>query len=245
MRESSVVIANVRPALLGTYGDGGNAMVLRERLRRRGHDAEVLQLDGTAPIPAGSDLITFGGGEDDAQVIVVRDDALAVSLRAAIEAGAVVFAVCAGFQLLGETFEVGPGTEVRGFGVLDCRSDRLVHRAVGEIMGDATVPGVGVLTGFENHGGRTVLGSGVEPLARLAVGVGNAGHGDEGAVQGNVFATYLHGPVLARNPALADTLLERVVGPLDPLPSTLVDDLREQRLAAAAARGRGDRGRRA
>ena len=118
MRESTVIIANVRPALLGTYGDGGNAMVLRERLRRRGHDAEVLQLDGHASIPAGSDLITFGGGEDDAQVIAARDEALGASLRSAIEAGAVVFAVCAGFQLLGETFEVGPGTEVAGFGVL-------------------------------------------------------------------------------------------------------------------------------
>jgi hypothetical protein len=129
--------------------------------------------------------------------------------------------------------------------VLDARSDRLVHRAVGEIMGDATVAGVGTLTGFENHGGRTVLGPDVQPLARLSVGVGNDGHGTEGAVQGNVFATYLHGPVLARNPALADAMLERVVGPLDPLPSTLIDELREQRLAAAVARGnRGDERRR-
>jgi hypothetical protein len=238
MRESTVVIANVRPALLGTYGDGGNAMVLRQRLVRRGHDAEIVELDGTAPIPAGSDLITFGGGEDDAQVIAARDEDLGRSLRAALDAGAVVFAVCAGFQLLGETFEVGPGREVPGFGVLDCRSDRLAQRAVGEIMGDATVPGVGVLTGFENHGGRTVLGADAQPLARLEVGVGNDGSGVEGATAGNVFATYLHGPVLARNPALADALLERVVGPLAPLPNAYIDELRQQRLAAARARGR-------
>ena len=238
MRESTIVIANVRPALLGTYGDGGNALVLRERLRRRGHDAEIVSLDGTAPIPAGADLVTFGGGEDDAQVIAARDERLRASLHAALGAGAVVFAVCAGFQLLGETFEVGPGTEVRGFGVLDCRSDRLAHRAVGEIMGTPTIEGVGVLTGFENHGGRTVLGPGVQPLARLSVGVGNDGGGGEGAVAGNVFATYLHGPVLARNPDLADVLLERVVGPLEPLPSPLVDDLRDERLAAARARRR-------
>jgi CobQ-like glutamine amidotransferase family enzyme len=235
--ESTVVIANVRPALLGTYGDGGNAIVLRERLRRRGHDAEILQLDGHEPIPAGSDLITFGGGEDDAQVIAARDQALAGSLRAAVASGAVVFAVCAGFQLLGETFRVGPGTEVAGFGVLDCRSDRMERRAVGEIMGEATVPGVGVLTGFENHGGRTVLGPDAEPLARLSVGVGNDGSGVEGATAGNLFATYLHGPVLARNPALADALLERVVGSLEPLPGELIDALRRQRLAAARARG--------
>ena len=238
MRESTVVIANVRPALLGTYGDGGNAIVLRERLRRRGFAAEVLQLDGREPVPTGSDLVTFGGGEDDAQVIAARDVALAQSVRAAVDAGAVVFAVCAGFQLLGETFEVGAGTEVAAFGVLDCRSDRLVHRAVGEIMGEATVPGVGVLTGFENHSGRTRLGPDAEPLARLDVGVGNDGSGVEGATAGNLFATYLHGPVLARNPALADALLERVVGPLGPLPGTFVDELRDERLAAARARGR-------
>jgi hypothetical protein len=235
--DSTILIANVRPALLGTYGDGGNAIVLRERLRRRGHEAEILQLDGNQPIPAGSQLVTFGGGEDDAQVIAARDAALGASLRAAIDAGAVVFAVCAGFQLLGETFEVGPGTEVAGFGVLDCRSDRLPQRAVGEIMGDATVPGVGVLTGFENHGGRTVLGADAQPLARLAVGIGNDGSGDEGAAVGNVFATYLHGPVLARNPALADVLLERVVGPLAPIDDPLIEGLRDQRLAAARARG--------
>lgn len=236
MRESTVVIANVRPALLGTYGDGGNAIVLRERLRRRGFDAEVLQLDGRAPVPAGSDLITFGGGEDDAQVIAARDEVLGSSVRAAVDAGAVVFAVCAGFQLLGETFQVGPGREVPGFGMLDCRSDRMVHRAVGEIMGEATVPGVGVLTGFENHGGRTVLGPDAQPLARLSVGVGNDGSGVEGAHAGNLFATYLHGPVLARNPSLADALLERVVGALEPIPEALIRQLRDERLAAARSR---------
>jgi CobQ-like glutamine amidotransferase family enzyme len=235
--DSTILIANVRPALLGTYGDGGNAIVLRERLRRRGHDAEIVSLDGNQLIPAGSQLVTFGGGEDDAQVIAARDEALRASLHAAIDAGAVVFAVCAGFQLLGETFEVGPGTQVAGFGVLDCRSDRLPQRAVGEIMGNATVGGVGVLTGFENHGGRTVLGPDAQPLARLDVGVGNDGGGGEGAAVGNVFATYLHGPVLARNPALADALLERVVGPLAPIDDPLIDVLRDQRLAAARTRG--------
>jgi CobQ-like glutamine amidotransferase family enzyme len=237
VRESTVIIANVRPALLGTYGDGGNAIVLRERLRRRGYEAEIIQLDGHAPVPAHSDVVTFGGGEDDAQVIAARDEALAASVRGAVDAGAVVFAVCAGFQLLGETFQVGPGTEVAGFGVLNCRSDRLERRAVGEIMGEATVAGAGILTGFENHGGRTVLGPDAEPLARLSVGVGNDGSGVEGATAGNLFATYLHGPVLARNPALADALLERVVGPLEPLPGNHIDDLRRQRLAAARARG--------
>lgn len=233
--DSAVVIANVRPALLGTYGDGGNAAVLRERLRRRGIDAEVVQLDGREVIPRRTDIVVFGGGEDDAQRIAASDEALGASLRGAIDAGAVVFAVCAGFQLLGHTFQVGPaGTEVAGFGVLDCRSDRMRHRAVGEVVAESSL--AGTLTGFENHGGRTVLGPDASPLGDVSVGVGNGDGGGEGAVQGNVIATYLHGPALARNPELADAVLTRVVGDLAPLEAPLVDRLRQERLAYARNR---------
>ena len=120
-----------------------------------------------------------------------------------------------------------------GFGLLDSTSDRLQSRAVGEIVTRSVVPGIGMLTGFENHQGRTTLGPGASPLGVVVNGTGNGDHGLEGAVAGGIFATYLHGPVLARNPALADALLTRIVGPLAPIVSDDVARLRRERLDAA------------
>jgi CobQ-like glutamine amidotransferase family enzyme len=230
--DSDVVIAHVRPSLLGTYGDGGNALVLQQRLRRRGIAAEVLTLDGSEPVPRSSGVVVIGGGEDDAQTVVAHDVALRDSLRGAIDAGASVLAVCAGFQILGSRFDGSDGA-VTGFDIIDGFSDRLPQRAVGEIVTRADVERLGVLTGFENHQGRTVLGPDAAPLGRVVVGVGNGHESVDGAVAGGVYATYLHGPVLARNPALADALLARVVGPLQPLPFDDVDVLRSERLHAA------------
>jgi CobQ-like glutamine amidotransferase family enzyme len=239
--DSAVSIVLVRPALLGTYGDGGNALVLAARLRRRGIEAEVVVLDGNRPLPRSSDLIVLGGGEDDAQEAVAEDDALRHSLTQAVGAGATVLAICGGFQLLGDRFLVGAGRSVAGFGLLDCTTDRLSERAVGEVVADSALPGLEVpLTGFENHAGRTVLGPDAAPLGRVCNGVGNGDGGGEGAVQGRVVGSYLHGPVLARNPGLADSLLTHVVGPLAPLAEGPVTRLRSERLAAA----RGWRGRR-
>jgi CobQ-like glutamine amidotransferase family enzyme len=237
--DSAVSIVLVRPALLGTYGDGGNALVLAARLRRRGIQAEVVLLDGTQPVPRGSDLVVLGGGEDDAQELVAEDEALRHSLALAVVAGASVLGVCGAFQLLGDRFQVGAGRSIAGFGLMDCTSDRMRARAVGEVVADSALPGVGLpLTGFENHAGRTVLGAGATPLGRVRQGVGNGDGEGEGAVQGRVIGTYLHGPVLARNPGLADALLAQVVGPLAPLADGLVERLRRERLAATRPRAR-------
>jgi CobQ-like glutamine amidotransferase family enzyme len=186
----------------------------------------------------------LGGGEDDAQVSVADDVRLRASIVAATAAGASILAVCGGYQLLGASFLVGDGREVAGFDIFDWRTDRLRRRAVGEVVADSLLPGAAApLTGFENHGGRTVLGPGVSALGAVRLGVGN-GVGDvEGAVQDRMVATYLHGPVLARNPQLADHLLELVVGPLAPLDDPPVDRLREERLAAGHRRGRWPRRR--
>ncbi|HZQ26620.1 MAG TPA: hypothetical protein VFA94_02875 [Acidimicrobiales bacterium] len=233
----------MRPSLLGTYGDGGNAIVLAERLRRRGIDAEVVPIDGNATVPESIDICVLGGGEDTAQAGLAGDEALGRSLARAVDRGAAVLAVCAGFQVLGREFAVGSGEMRPGFGIVDCTTDaRLPRRAVGEIVArpgpTMAAAGVPVLTGFENHGGRTLLGPGVEPLGVVELGVGN---GDEqrsdGLVAGRVVGTYLHGPVLARNPALADALLRGVVGAdLPPLELPEVDRLRAERLAAASGR---------
>ena len=236
MSPSDVAIALIRPGLLGTYGDRGNATVLGERLRRRGISARVLDLD-RGPVPSDADLYLLGGGEDGAQSGVAGDEQLRGALNAAVERGAVVLGVCAGFQLLGRTFETGTGEVVAGFDILDCRSARRSGpRAVGEVLAEPRADlGLPTLTGFENHGGGTWLGTELAPLGRLEVGVGNGdGSGTEGAISGRVVGTYMHGPVLVRNPALADLLLTWAVGEsLDPLPMPEVDRLRAERLAAA------------
>ncbi|HEU5035120.1 MAG TPA: DJ-1/PfpI family protein [Mycobacteriales bacterium] len=227
-----VRIALVFPSLLGTYGDGGNASVLAQRLRWRGIAAETIDVAVDDPLPEQADLFVLGGGEDSAQTLAVSrlgDGAL----RRAVDAGKPVFAVCAGFQILGETFLDGRGHVHAGLGLIDCRTDRLPGpRAVGELLAEPAVDGLGgPLTGYENHGGRTTLGASARPLGAVRSGIGN-GDGVDGAVQGSVVATYLHGPALARNPALADWLLARVVGALTPLDDSEEDELRRERLAA-------------
>ena len=233
----AVRIALVFPSLLGTYGDGGNASVLAQRLRWRGIAAETVDVAIDDPLPAQADVYVLGGGEDTAQTLAVSRLADGTLARAA-EAGKPVFAVCAGFQILGTTFLDGQGRVHPGLGLIDATTDRLPGtRAVGELLGAPVVDGLAEpLTGYENHGGRTVLGPDARPLAEVRAGIGN-GTGVDGAVQGSVLATYLHGPALARNPELADWLLAKVVGDLAPIDDTEERELRHERLAAVRRSG--------
>lgn len=233
----AVRIALVFPSLLGTYGDGGNASVLAQRLRWRGIGAETVDVAIDEPLPAEVDVYVLGGGEDAAQTLAVSRLADGTLARAA-EAGKPVFAVCAGFQILGETFLDGQGRVYPGLGLIDATTDRLPGtRGVGELLGAPVVDGLAEpLTGYENHGGRTVLGPAARPLAEVRAGTGN-GTGFDGAVQGSVVATYLHGPALARNPALADWLLAKVVGDLAPIDDSEEHELRRERLAAVRRTG--------
>jgi CobQ-like glutamine amidotransferase family enzyme len=230
---SAVRIALVSPDLLGTYGDKGNAEVLRQRLRWRGRSAEVVSVTGT--VPTDCDIYVLGGGEDSAQVLAAERAARSRGLQGTVEQGAVVLAVCAGLQILGERFAGPDGREHPGLGLLDVTTTRRARRAVGEVVASpipAELAGA-VLTGFENHGGATRLGPAAQPLAHVVSGVGNGGEGTEGVTTGRIVGTYLHGPVLARNPALADLLLEWAVGePLPPLEVPAVERLRARRLRA-------------
>ena len=223
-------VALVFPSLLGTYGDGGNASVLAQRLRWRDIAADVVEVAVDEALPEQADVYVLGGGEDTAQTLAV---ARLGGLARVVDRGTPVFAVCAGFQILGETFLDARGEVYGGLGLIDCRTDRLPgSRAVGELLGQPDVDGLrSPLTGYENHGGRTVLGPAAKPLAHVEAGVGN-GDGVDGAVQGSVVATYLHGPALARNPELADWLLSRVAGPLAPLDDGEEEELRRERFAA-------------
>jgi lipid II isoglutaminyl synthase (glutamine-hydrolysing) len=225
----------VYPDLLSTYGDRGNLLVLERRARLRGLAAESVMVNADQPVPRQGDIYLMGGGEDLPQILAARRLRADGGLAAAARNGAVVFAVCAGYQLLGAEFGGENGQPLPGLEILNMRSARGQRRGVGEILADVD-PSLRVprLTGFENHQGVTRLGPGVKPLARVAVGVGN-GDGTEGAYAGRVLGTYLHGPALVRNPGLADLLLTWVAGPLPPLPAA--DEqwtlrLREQRLAA-------------
>jgi hypothetical protein len=227
-----VRIAVVFPSVLGTYGDGGNGTVLVQRLRWRGVAAELVEVDIADAVPGQVDAYVLGGGEDSAQTLAVSRLADGVLTRT-VEAGAPAFAVCAGFQILGETFLDGAGATHAGLGLIDCRTDRLDGpRAVGELLGEAALPGVGTVTGYENHGGRTVLGPAATPFATVRSGIGNGSAGVDGAVQGSVIATYLHGPALARNPALADAVLTMLCGPLAALDDDEEAELRRERLAS-------------
>jgi CobQ-like glutamine amidotransferase family enzyme len=240
-RDSTVTVALLFPDLLGTYGDSGNAVILAQRLRWRGMKAEVLTVRSGDAVPAGCELYVVGGGEDLPQALAARQlgPGRAGPLGRAVEGGAAVLAVCAGLQILGTTF-VGPdGVEAPGLGLVDCVTRRGTGpRAVGEIVVDPA-PGLGLppLSGYENHAGVTAVGPGAVPAGRVLRGVGSGdGSGTDGVWIGRVFGTYLHGPVLARNPALADLLLGWTVGELTPLDDREQLDLRAERLGAATAR---------
>ncbi|MGV1088554.1 MAG: type 1 glutamine amidotransferase, partial [Mycobacterium sp.] len=214
-----VRIGLVLPDVMGTYGDGGNAVVLRQRLLLRGIPAEIVEITLADPVPDSLDLYTLGGAEDYAQRLATKHLLQHQGLQRAAARGAPVLAICAAIQVLGHWYETAAGERVEGVGLLDVTTSPQAERTIGEVASTPLVEGLTEsLTGFENHRGGTVLGSDARPLAAVVKGAGNRlGDGIDGAVQGSVIATYLHGPCLARNPELADLLLSKVVGPLAPL----------------------------
>ena len=234
---SDLTLVVLYPELLGLYADRGNAVALRHRAALRGISAEIVEIHAGETIPAAADFYLLGGAEDAAIATalgLLRDQA---TLGRAIGRGATVLGVCAGFQLLGHTL-IGPdGEMLAGLGHLDVESRPIPgDRAVGDVL--ATSPTLGELQGFENHRGDARLGPDARPLATVVRGTGN-GHGrSEGAVQGNVVGTYLHGPALVRNPALADMFLAEMTGhPLPPVVDEPVERLRTER-RDALTRGR-------
>ncbi|KKB98624.1 type 1 glutamine amidotransferase [Mycolicibacter arupensis] len=229
-----VRIGLVLPDVMGTYGDGGNAVVLRQRLLARDIAAEIVEITLADPVPDSLDLYTLGGAEDYAQRLATRHLITHPGLQRAAARGAPVLAICAAIQVLGHWYETSAGERVDGVGLLDVTTSPQESRTIGEVVATPLLAGLSApLTGFENHRGGTVLGPDAAPLSAVTKGAGNrAGDGFDGAVQGSVVATYLHGPCLARNPELADLLLAKVVGDLAPLELPEVDLLRRERLAA-------------
>ncbi|MGH9093499.1 MAG: glutamine amidotransferase [Acidimicrobiales bacterium] len=234
----------VHPDLLGTYGDGGNGVVLARRAAWRGLPVQLLEATSDRPLPE-ADLYCLGGGEDGPQVRAAETLRRDGTLARAVDRGATVLAVCAGYQIAGRTFPGADGRPRDGLGLLDVATAKGGGpRSVGEVLAEPVAPGpsghtLPTMTGFENHGGTTALGPGATPLARVVAGVGNGGgDGTEGAWAGHVVGTYLHGPVLARNPALADLLLAWATGSAPaPLDDAEEQALRAERLAATRRHG--------
>jgi CobQ-like glutamine amidotransferase family enzyme len=244
-------IAVIYPDLLGTYGDGGNGLILARRAEWRGREVELLQAGSDAALPA-ADIYCLGGGEDGPQVRAARSLIDDGRLIRRVQEGAVVLAVCAGYQIVGTAFPGADDTPHEGVGLLALTTTKGTGpRAVGEVMAEAddgtpALTGLPTLTGFENHGGVTTRADGTMPLARVTRGIGNGdGSGTEGAISGHVVGTYLHGPVLARNPALADLLLGWALDTdtLTPLDDAAHDGLRRERLGHGGDAGPRRRGR--
>ncbi|MEZ5212415.1 type 1 glutamine amidotransferase [Gordonia sp. (in: high G+C Gram-positive bacteria)] len=245
MSESTLRIGLVLPDVMGTYGDGGNALVLRQRARMRGIDAEIVPITLEDDVPDSLDVYTLGGAEDFAQRLATRHLLEHPGMQRAAAAGRPVLAICAAIQVLGHWYLTAAGEKVEGVGLFDATTSPMEARAIGELVTDPLLDGLTQpLTGFENHRGATTLGPDARPLGRVRHGTGNgapfgstqesAGEAVEGVIQGSVLGTYMHGPLLARNPELADHLLAAATGRiLEPLDLPEIDLLRRERIAAA------------
>ncbi|MDX3380400.1 glutamine amidotransferase [Streptomyces niveiscabiei] len=238
MSDNQLRVVWVYPDLLSTYGDQGNVLVVERRARQRGLDVARLDVRSDQPIPTSGDIYLIGGGEDRPQRLaaerLIRDG----HLYQAVNNGAIVFAVCAGYQILGHEFVNDQGQRQPGLGLLDVTTVRGEgERCVGDVLADID-PRLGLpqLTGFENHQGVTHLGPTARPFARVQMGKGNGtGDGTEGAYNDTVFGTYMHGPVLARNPLIGDLLLKLAldVNALPPCDDRWYEALRNERITAA------------
>jgi CobQ-like glutamine amidotransferase family enzyme len=210
----TLTIGHLYPDHLNIYADRGNIAVLLRRCAWRGIDAAVVASGPGDPIPD-ADLLYIGGGQDSDQLLVARDLARkAGALRAAVDGGACVLAVCGGYQLLGHEYRGHLGTTMPGTGLVDLVTEAGPSRLIGNIALRCELdPGVArTVVGFENHAGRTRLGAGVAPLGRVVHGPGNNGaDGLEGVRAGRVLGTYVHGPLLPKNPWLADWVLREAL----------------------------------
>jgi CobQ-like glutamine amidotransferase family enzyme len=246
-----IVVGHLYPDYLNIYADRGNMAVLERRAAWRGirFDYRTIGL-GEKASPAEYDLYYVGGGQDREQALVAPDlAAKGESLREAADGGAAFLAVCGGYQLLGRFYRDRSGAELPGVGLLPHHTIAGERRMIGDVLLECELePGQRrTLAGFENHAGRTYLDEGAEPLGRVVAGFGNNGEdGVEGSRVGNALGTYLHGPLLPRNPWLADWLIRKALArrlgdlpELEPLPDDFESSA--QRVSAERARARGGR----
>ncbi|MBE7034598.1 MAG: glutamine amidotransferase [Ruminococcaceae bacterium] len=231
MERKGLIIGHLFPDLLNLYGDKGNILSLQNRLLWRGYEAEIVCIEENDTIDfARFDIVYLGGGSDRAELLVLeklrpyRD-----ALHRYTEAGGVLLATCGGYEMLGTSLMLcGQSTE--GLSLLDVRTEAGPNRLIGNVVAETVLDGSALdIVGFENHSGRTFLGD-CKGFAKIVSGFGNNGEdGTCGAVYRNVLGTHLHGPLLPKNPALTDYLLQRALlrkyGEAELLP---LDDKAEQ-----------------
>jgi CobQ-like glutamine amidotransferase family enzyme len=240
----SLRLIHLYPDLMNVYGDRGNVLTLVRRAEWRGLSVDVAHVSvGDGLDPRQADLIFFGGGQDREQTVVSEDFVAGKggAVREAVEDGAALLSVCGGYQLLGQTYTTVDGQQLPGAGLFDVRSVPGPRRHIGNVLIETDLDGqTRTLVGFENHSGRTYLGTSVKPLGKAIVGAGNNGEdGTEGAVYKGAIGCYLHGSLLPKNPWLADRLLSqalrrRIGEAVDLQP--LDDRMEEEAHAAVAAR---------
>jgi CobQ-like glutamine amidotransferase family enzyme len=243
----NIRVGHLYPEYLNIYADRGNIAVLARRASWRGHELEVAAVSAADVIePGAHDLLYIGGGQDREQALVAHDlTGKRDAILAAAEAGAAVLAVCGGYQLLGRFYRFADGEELPGVGLFPLHTVAGERRMIGDILLDVELePGERrTIAGFENHAGRTRLDAGAEPLGRVVAGFGNDGEsGAEGCRVGRAIGTYLHGPLLPRNPWLADWLLSQALahrtGDEPPRLEPLGDELEAEAHAVSARRAR-------
>jgi CobQ-like glutamine amidotransferase family enzyme len=243
------VVGHLFPDYLNIYADRGNMAVLARRAAWRGHEIVVVAI-GTGDELGAADLYYIGGGQDREQELIAPAlAALGEPLRAAVQGGAALLAVCGGYQLLGRFYRDQSADELPGVGLFPLHTVAGERRMIGDVLLECELePGERrTLAGFENHAGRTYLDDGAEPLGRVLAGFGNDGEsGYEGCRVGRAVGTYLHGPLLPRNPWLADWLLAQAIAHRTgevPVFEPLDDELEAQahEVSSARAKARGGR----
>jgi hypothetical protein len=246
-----LVVGHLYPEYLNIYADRGNIAVLERRSAWRGIELEYRTIGLREAVKPGEhDLYYVGGGQDREQALIAPDlAAKGKALIEAVEAGAAFLAVCGGYQLLGRFYRDRSGAELPGIGLLPHHTVAGERRMIGDVLLECELdPGERrTLAGFENHAGRTHLDEEAEPLGRVVSGFGNNGKdGFEGCRVAGAVGTYLHGPLLPRNPWLADWLISRALArrlgeppELEPLPDELETAAKD--VSAARAKSRGGR----
>lgn len=206
----SLTICHLYHRNMNIYGDTGNVRTLEYRLKARNLDARIVQCEVGEALPGEVDIIVAGGGQDSGQLVVEKDlQHKKTTLKKMAEDGVVMLTICGTYQLFGHRFLTADDQEIKGISLLDLETQASPDRLIGNVVAQSSF---GELVGFENHSGKTVLSSTQASLAKVIKGAGNNGQtGEEGAMHMNVFGTYLHGPLLPKNPQFADVLLQRAL----------------------------------
>ena len=208
--QGEIHLVHLYPREMSIYGDLGNTRCLASRIRRHGYDCVVHDHHPGMPFPETAHLLVGGGGQDSGQTRVEEDlRVIGPRLRSLAAEGTAMLMICGMYQMFGHTFITHDGVEVEGLGILDVTTRGQSRRMIGGVVLETAW---GQVVGFENHSGATVLGSGQDAFGTVTVGHGNDGSsGTEGARAANVIGSYLHGPLLPANPAVADALIAAAV----------------------------------